>query len=136
MTPFTPRTDCAAYGTSKKTGNLRCQYLKEMLCVTKGKCPFYNPTYPTGKQVSSKRKRREKRYTDKAAFELWQQGKNDVEIAAAFGVSRQNIQKWRDTLELPSTVSHYVDTKKYRLIETKYGTYAVSDEAGKDSKFR
>lgn len=122
MPSFTPKEDCIAY-----RGKTRCEYLTEMVCANKGRCSFYNPTYPTGMEERKQRKRRAKRYTDPAAFELWQQGKNDSEIAAAFGVSRQTIQKWRDIMELPSTTAHYVDTQSYRLIETKYGYYVMKD---------
>ena len=61
-----------------------------------------------------------KKYDDEAAFRLWQQGRTDREIAAVFGVSRTIIQRWRDALELPSTVSFpWINTQAWRL--TRHG---------------
>lgn len=58
-----------------------------------------------------------KKYDDLEAFRLWQQGRTDREIAAVFGVSRTIIQRWRDTLELPSTVSFpWLDTAQFRMV--------------------
>ncbi|MBQ9168886.1 MAG: helix-turn-helix domain-containing protein [Oscillospiraceae bacterium] len=82
-------------------------------------------TAPKNAQKPPKRNR--KRYTDEAAFLLWQQGKSDSQIGAALGVSRQIIQRWRDTLELPSTIKNHIETKKYRLVETQDGFYIIRE---------
>lgn len=74
---------------------------------------------PTGHQ----RRKQHRKYSTHEAFSLWQEGKNDSEIAEALGVSRALIQRWRDNLELPSTTRHHVDTKKYRLQQAEDGTY-------------
>lgn len=68
-------------------------------------------------------RRKQKKYSDHAAFRLWQQGKLDAEIAAELGVCRSLVQKWRETLELPSTARKAVDTKKYRLCKMEDGTF-------------
>lgn len=70
-------------------------------------------------------KRSRRRYTDEEAFALWQAGKNDCEIGAALGVSRQIIQRWRDTMELPSTAKMEIDTQKYHLVRTAAGTFVI-----------
>jgi len=63
---------------------------------------------------------RVKRYDDREAFRLWQQGRTDNEIAAVFGVSRTIIQRWRDALELPSTVLYpWINTMAWKL--TRHG---------------
>lgn len=81
------------------------------------------PPKPTEKVVKSRR-----RYTDEQAFTLWQEGKNDCEIAAVLGVSRQIIQRWRDTMELPSTAKGDIDTGKYRLVKTAKGMFVICGE--------
>ena len=86
------------------------------------------PTQPPQEPEPPKRKRKTKKYTDQQLFDLWQQGKTDAEIGAAVGVSRAMIQRWRDNLEIPSASKGNIDTKKYRLIETRYGPYAVTEE--------
>lgn len=74
---------------------------------------------PTAAPQKIRRSRTQKRrYTDEDAFRLWQEGKNDCEIGAILGVSRQIIQRWRDTMELPSTNKQPVDTKNYHLVRT------------------
>ena len=70
-----------------------------------------------------KPRKRKRRFTDPEAFQLWQEGKTDAQIAAAFGVSRAIIQRWRDTMELPSASKTKIDTKKYRLVQSPDGTY-------------
>lgn len=63
---------------------------------------------------------RVKKYDDEEVFRLWQQGRTDNEIAAVFGVSRTIIQRWRDTLELPSTVLYpWINTMAWKL--TRHG---------------
>lgn len=63
---------------------------------------------------------RVKHYNDEEAFRLWQQGRTDGEIAAVFGVSRTIIQRWRDALELPSTVLYpWINTAAWKL--TRHG---------------
>ena len=94
------------------------------LSYTPTESPTENPTEPE----PEKRKRKTKKYTDQQLFDLWQQGKTDAEIGAAVGVSRAMIQRWRDNLEVPSTAKGDIDTKKYRLIETRYGPYVVTEE--------
>lgn len=69
-----------------------------------------------------------RRYTDEQAFAMWQAGKNDCEIGAALGVSRQIIQRWRDTMELPSTAKEEIDTEHYHLVKTPAGTFVVYGE--------
>lgn len=76
-----------------------------------------------------------KRYDDELAFQLWQEGKTDRQIAAVFGVSRTIIQRWRDSLELPSTSKYVINTKRYRLVKDKDGRYyAVKDSPMKRQK--
>lgn len=90
---------------------------------------YKNLTYdPNQKHTTPEKKRRRakaKRYTDADAFKLWQNGKTDAEIAKECRVSRALIQKWRDTLELPSTTKEPVNTKKYRLAQLQDGTAVV-----------
>lgn len=72
-----------------------------------------------------------KRYDDREAFKLWQEGKTDAQIASALGVSRTIIQRWRDVLELPSTHKKMINTKKYRLEKNRDGSLiAVKDDGG------
>lgn len=70
-------------------------------------------------------KRSRRRYTDEQAFALWQAGKNDFEIGRELGVSRQIIQRWRDTMELPSTVKFDIDTHRYQLVRTPAGIFVT-----------
>ena len=77
----------------------------------------YNGQIPLAPRPEPPKRFRVKRYSDELAFQLWQQGKTDGEIAGVFGVSRTIIQRWRDTLELPSTVLFpWIDTSRYRLV--------------------
>ena len=92
------------------------------LTYGKYKALTYQPIPP---KQPAKRKQRPRRYTDQEAFQLWQEGHTDSEIARRVGVSRALIQKWRDTLELPSTTKERVDTKKYRLAQLQDGTSVV-----------
>lgn len=69
-----------------------------------------------------------RRFTDEDAFALWQEGKNDCEIGIALGVSRQIIQRWRDTMELPSTIKNDIDTSKYHLVKTPRGMFVICGE--------
>lgn len=85
----------------------------------------YDPFVPMGSPKPSRKRRRNRRYTDEQLFLLWQEGKSDSEIGAAVGVSRQFIQQWRDQLELPSTYQSIVNTQKYRLTRLPDGTYIV-----------
>lgn len=64
-------------------------------------------------------------FTDEQAFALWQQRKSDSEIGRELGVSRQMINKWRDTMELPSINKENVDTSHYRLVHNEYGTFVM-----------
>lgn len=99
------------------------------LTYGKYKALTYEPSKPPQpKLAGSKRKKQERKYSDSAVFQLWQEGKNDAEIAAALNISRALVQRWRDNLELPSTTRHTVDTKKYRLLQMEDGTYyAIKD---------
>ena len=81
---------------------------------------------PQSSPLQTKKSRR--RYTDEEAFALWQAGKNDCEIGAVLGVSRQIIQRWRDTMELPSTGKNDIDTGKYRLVKTAAGMFVIHSE--------
>lgn len=122
MTSYMPCTDCAAFDMNEN-GQLRCEYLTEMFCVTRGKCKFYNPVYPKMYRKPRRRNGAKKRsFTDREAFALWQKGKTDAQAAEILGVSRQMIQRWRDIMELPSTAKNDVDTKKYRLAHLQDGT--------------
>ena len=85
----------------------------------------YDPTQITTQAINRRSRAKTKHYKDEDAFRLWQLGMTDAEIAAACGVSRALIQKWRDHLELPSTARNPVDTKKYRLAQLQDGTYIV-----------
>ena len=73
-------------------------------------------------------KKSRRKYTDEEAFALWQAGKNDCEIGAALGVSRQAIQKWRDAMELPAIGKNNINTQNYHLIKTKRGTFVINGE--------
>ena len=64
-------------------------------------------------------------FTDEQAFALWQQGKSDSEIGRELGVSRQMINKWRDTMDLPSINKENVDTSHYRLVHNEYGNFVM-----------
>lgn len=77
--------------------------------------------------TEQKEKPTKRRYTHEEAFALWQAGKSDLEIGRALGVSRQIIQRWRDTLELPSTQKTPIDTKRYRLV-VEGGEYFIIRE--------
>ena len=85
----------------------------------------YDPSAPMAGSTPTRKRRRNRRYTDEQLFLLWQEGKSDSEIGAAVGVSRQFIQQWRDHLELPSTYQSNVNTQKYRLAILPDGTYIV-----------
>ena len=90
----------------------------------------YNPDQEKKSPSKSRRKpKKDKRYSEQEAFKLWQEGKTDEEIASVFGVSRTLIQRWRDTMELPSTSKRRIDTKKYRLVQNPDGTYVVLKES-------
>ena len=96
------------------------------LSYGKYKALTYNPDQETESPSKSRRKpQKGKRYNEKEAFILWQEGKTDEEIASVFGVSRTLIQRWRDTMELPSTSKRRIDTKKYCLVQNPDGTYVV-----------
>jgi len=81
---------------------------------------------PQPPPVQTRRSRR--RYTDEQAFALWQEGKNDCEIGIVLGVSRQIIQRWRDTMELPSTAKDEIDTSKYHLEKTGAGVFVIHED--------
>ena len=99
-------------------------YGKYVALLHEGECQkMVSPTPPP---KPSRRMRR--RYTDEEAFSLWQSGMNDCEIGSALGVSRQIIQRWRDVMELPSTVKGDIDTSKYRLVKTEKGFFVLSGE--------
>ena len=80
--------------------------------------------------AKKKRNTSPRRFSDNHAFSLWQEGKSDTEIAAACGVSRQCIQKWRDQLELPLLSKTNANPQKYRLDYLQDGTVFIiqSDE--------
>lgn len=86
------------------------------------KAMTYDPEKAMMSQTIKKRKRRPRKYTDEEAFLLWQEGLSDVKIGNILGVSRQNVQRWRDQLELPATWKSVIDTKKYRLATMQDGT--------------
>lgn len=89
----------------------------------------YNPEQKQPEAKPEESRKMKKRYNEQQVFSLWQAGKTDAEIASAVGVSRTIIQRWRDTLELPSTAKTNVDTKKYRLAHLQNGTLvAIKDE--------
>lgn len=99
------------------------------LSYGKYKALTYNPDQERKSPSKSHRKpQKGKRYSEQEAFNLWQEGKTDEEIASVFGVSRTLIQRWRDTMELPSTSKRRIDTKKYRLEQNPDGTYVVLKE--------
>lgn len=81
------------------------------------------PQPPAPPKKPSRKKKR--KFQDTDAFDLWQKGYSDSQIGAALGVSRAIIQRWRDTLELPSTADPNTDTKKYRLVFTQDGIFAL-----------
>lgn len=86
---------------------------------------MYDPFVPMADPTPTRKRRRNRRYTDEQLFLLWQEGKSDSEIGSAVGVSRQFIQQWRDHLELPSTYQSTVNTQKYRLTTLPDGTCIV-----------
>lgn len=89
----------------------------------------YKQNHPQKPQPPSPPARRSRRrYTDEEVFAMWQAGMNDCEIGASLGVSRQIIQRWRDTMELPSTAKQDIDTSRYRLIRTPRGMYVMCGE--------
>ena len=88
----------------------------------------HDHTAPSSSKKPTKPSRR--RYTDEEAFALWQAGKNDCEMGHILGVSRQVIQKWRDTMELPSTVKSDIDTENYHLVKTSKGMFVIYGEEG------
>lgn len=68
-------------------------------------------------------------HNDSLLFRLWQSGMTDAKIAEFSGTSRSFVQRWRDSLELPSTYKNKsIDTKKYRMIETSYGIYVIKND--------
>ena len=84
------------------------------------------------KPPPTKKKKRAPKYTDpqlfSQLFHMWQQGLSDSEIAAAVGLSRSDVQRWRDAFEIPSTHKNpSINTKKYRMEETPYGFYIVEN---------
>ena len=87
----------------------------------------YDPSVLRASPTIHQKKKRhhERRYTDQQLFQLWQEGKNDIEIGKAVGVSRQLIQRWRDQMELPTTFNSTIDTQKYRLATLQDGTPIV-----------
>ena len=96
---------------------------KEMgLSYGKYKALTYDPTIVRRQKTMAPEQKRKKRYDDHRVFALWQAGKTDAEIASVVGVSRTIIQRWRDTMELPSTKKSRVETKKYRLVSVQDGT--------------
>ena len=101
------------------------------LGVSYGKYKAMTRTFPAPtpkKPPPSKKKPKSRKYSDKQLFRMWQAKKTDAEIARAIGVSRTIVQRWRDSLELPSTYLHKdLDTKKFRMVETPYGIYVVKD---------
>lgn len=92
---------------------------KALMYVNKRQAP------PTARKPVRKSRRK---YTDEEAFALWQEGKNDCEIGAILGVSRQMIQKWRDVMELPSTNKTEIDTGSYHLVRTHAGVFVICGE--------
>lgn len=99
------------------------------LSYGKYKALTHNPDQERKSPSKSRKKpQKGKRYSEQEAFRLWQEGKTDEEIASVFGVSRTLIQRWRDTMELPSTSKRRIDTKKYRLEQNPDGTYVVLKE--------
>ena len=101
------------------------------LGVSYGKYKAMTRTFPaptTKKPPPSKKKRKSPKYSDEQLFLMWQSGMTDAEIATAVGISRTIVQRWRDSLELPSThLNKNLDTKKFRIVETPYGTYVIQD---------
>ena len=90
----------------------------------------YRPENTQGHTDPQKRKskRKQRRFTDNEAFQLWQAGYPDSKIGKTLGVSAALIQRWRDQLELPSTYKYDIDTKKYRLDFLRDGTAVVLRE--------
>ena len=58
--------------------------------------PTSHTPSPEKSLISAPKTKKSKRYTDAQLFELWQQNKTDGQIAAAVGVTRSMIQKWRE----------------------------------------
>lgn len=78
--------------------------------------------------VRSRGRKSRRSYTDEQAFKLWQEKYTDGQIGAALGVSRQAIQRWRDTMELPPVTGNDINTSEYKLIKTSRGIFAIRSE--------
>lgn len=114
---------CSVFTCSEMNGNICCAD-----CPNRQSCddPCLNHPSKCNLAISKTNGRVvTRRFTDSEAFELWQHGYTDAQIAEILGVSRQRIQTWRDDIELPSTAKHNIDTKKYRLAYMPDGTCYV-----------
>ena len=102
-----------------------------MLGISYGtyKAMTYDPEKAMVDTQRKNRKRKQRKYTDEEAFQLWQDGMSDAKIGSLVGVSRQCIQRWRDQMELPATAKFDIDTKKYRLAVLQDGsTVAIHED--------
>lgn len=111
-----------------------CEITKEYTCCgfcsQREECtdPCLNHPSKCNLSITPRKVVRNRKFTDYEAFKLWQDGYSDAMIAKAVGVSRQRIQTWRDTLELPATDKDPVDTSdtsKYYMIKLANGQYAI-----------
>lgn len=86
------------------------------------------PAAPTVWEKRRKGQRR-KQWSEVVAFQLWQMGRCDREIAKVLGVSRQIIQRWRTLLELPDLYSFpSIDPARYRFVRLPHGTTVLHDD--------
>lgn len=101
------------------------------LGISYGKYKARTRTYPAPppqKPPPAIHKRKPHHYNDEQLFLMWQSRMTDAEIAAEVGISRAMVQRWRDSHELPSIYRNKnLDTKKFRIVETPYGTYVIQD---------
>ena len=98
------------------------------LSYGKYKALTYTPSEPQNPPQEPQTKKHKQEYIKHHnRFILWQKGYSDGKIAAELGVSKVTINKWRDTMELPP-VRKCTDRDKYRLVETEYGVFAVTDD--------
>jgi hypothetical protein len=112
---------CSRFYCSKTKEHTCCA-----LCADRESCEDPCLNHPSKCKLSIQKKQgRPRKLNEGEAFKLWQEGKSDAVIAKAFDVSRQRIQAWRDTLELPATDKEPIDTSKYYLIKQQNGESAI-----------
>lgn len=98
------------------------------LTYGKYKALTYTPSNPPeAPEKPQKRKHKQEYLKHRNRFILWKKGLSDDEIASIVGVSRICIVRWRDLMEIPPA-KKCADRHKYRLVETEFGIYVVTEE--------